>query len=33
MSNIENSSLNKNKAKIEAAHQKCIDRAYRIPYF
>ncbi|USK99670.1 hypothetical protein [Bacillus tropicus] len=33
MSNNDNSSLNKNKAKIESAHQKCIDRAYRIPIF
>ena len=33
MSNNEYRSLSKNNAKIEAAHQECMDRAYRIPIF
>ncbi len=33
VSNNEHSSLRKDKAKIESAHQECIDRAYRIPIF
>ncbi|MED3760157.1 hypothetical protein P4555_13915 [Peribacillus frigoritolerans] len=33
VSNNEHSSLLKDKAKIESAHQECIDRAYRIPIF
>ena len=33
VSNNEHSSLRKDIAKIESAHQECIDRAYRVPIF
>lgn len=33
VNNNEQNFIRKNKAKIESAHQNCIDRAYRIPIF